>query len=600
MTDLQRKIASFHAFLMLRIAVYSALMGLLVALVIVIAAPWLRDAAGLPGYWLTLALPVLFPAAYVLYVMLRRPDERTVVLAADAWCGAQGSVVSAYELEREHPDSPFVQPVSAKAIERLDRRSLPEPRLARKLLITLAVMLALVPLSRFVHAEMQNQKEEEKAEELARKVDVPPEEAAKIAQDAGAAAELAKEVGAKEQEKLADDIEQAARNAQAGGAEKERALRDANSLVDRASAPNEATTRRDSARDALKSNETTRELGEAIDNVDTLATREAINELSESVYNEDGTLNPAAAQELREALEEARKQAPNDARLRRAAEAAENLLNDSAMQSAERREKQAREQMEREGLPPEAIEAALKKLQEVDKRALERALEEFSKSSSPLRDLDLNARELEEMLKNIDLGKLDPEQAKALAETARDLGERLELDAEALRELLKQGQDFEGLEELAKRMAENYDQDAPENADQLPEWARDAVPAEMLEAWEKAARESGRPSREGSGRDGQAPGRDGSGGTGERTDTGKTNPEIGEGKTEGVDSKDTGQGEKDPDKDPERLDPNKAGDETAKRDTTGREGDSSGINTRTDEERLPRRYRDAARKYFER
>lgn len=611
MTELQRRIRAFRLHLMLRLAGYAALVGLVFALVIVIAAPWLRDEFGLPGYWATLSLPLVLPVLYVIYSMLQRPDDRTIVMAADAWCGAEGSIISAYELEREHPDSPFVKPVADKAVRKLENHRLPEPRLLRKMLVAMLVMLALVPLSRYVHAQMAESEKEKEAEEQANKVDAPPEDAEELAKEAGKAAELAKALGANQQEHLADDVEEASRKAQAGGQDKERALRDANSLVDRAKAQTEAQERREAAREALKNNETTSELAEAIDNVDAEGAKEAIDKLTDEVYRPDGTIDEEAASELTEAVKKAADKAPQDARLRRAAEAIEEKLNAGTRKSANENVEKAREQMRKEGMSEEQINAALEKLQQTDKRALERALEELSKSSSPLRDMDLSSQEVERMMKQLEGKQLSPEEAKAMAEAARQLSERLEIDAETLREMLKKGREFEGLDEAAKKMIEGKQPgETPAGPQEVPEWAKEAVPEEWKQAWKEAAEDAAREGngKSGTGRNGEGGPEEGEEGNGEggkgngrdgehEAGTGK---EIEGGKEGGVDTTDTGEGEKDPNKDPEKLDPRKAAEEKAWREKTGKESSSGGINTRDEEERLPRRYRDAARKYFER
>lgn len=605
MTELQRRIDKFRLHLMLRLAGWAALLGLLVALLVVIFAPWLRDGIGLPGYWLTIALPLAFPLAYVFFTLLRRPDDRTVVLAADAWCRAEGSIISAWELEREHPDSPFNKPVADKAVRMLDNHRLPEPPLLRKALLALLVMLALLPLSRFVYAQMQESEQDEQKQAAERKVDTPPEEAEKLAQEAAAAAERAKQLGAKQQEQLADDLEQAARNAQAGGQDKERALRDANSLVDRAKAQTEAQQRREEAREALAESEATRDLAEAIQRSDHQAARTEIEDLVEQVYNKDGRIDPARAEELRQAVQKAREQAPQDARLRRAAETLEQLLEQQALEQAQQRREQTEKDMRASGMDPEAVKQAMEKLQDVDERALARALEELAKAASPLRDLDVSGREMEELLKQLEAGKLDPSQAEEMAEAARQLSERLELDAETLREMLKDGREFEGLKKTAEEMMKNMPEgERPTGPDQVPEWARQAMPEDWKQAWKQAGEEGREPgkgtgSRQGSGEDGRE-GPDGGKGAGEGKTGDPTRPVEGGGIEEGVETSDTGQGEKDPDKDPERLDPNKAGDEKARREGSGRSAESSGLNTRDEEERLPRRYREAARKYFER
>jgi len=604
-TELQRRIDKFRLHLMLRLAGWAALLGLLVALLVVIFAPWLRDGIGLPGYWLTIALPLAFPLAYVFFTLLRRPDDRTVVLAADAWCRAEGSIISAWELEREHPDSPFNKPVADKAVRMLDNHRLPEPPLLRKALLALLVMLALLPLSRFVYAQMQESEQDEQKQAAERKVDTPPEEAEKLAQEAAAAAERAKQLGAKQQEQLADDLEQAARNAQAGGQDKERALRDANSLVDRAKAQTEAQQRREEAREALAESEATRDLAEAIQRSDHQAARTEIEDLVEQVYNKDGRIDPARAEELRQAVQKAREQAPQDARLRRAAETLEQLLEQQALEQAQQRREQTEKDMRASGMDPEAVKQAMEKLQDVDERALARALEELAKAASPLRDLDVSGREMEELLKQLEAGKLDPSQAEEMAEAARQLSERLELDAETLREMLKDGREFEGLKKTAEEMMKNMPEgERPTGPDQVPEWARQAMPEDWKQDWKQAGKEGREPgkgtgSRQGSGEDGRE-GPDGGKGAGEGKTGDPTRPVEGGGIEEGVETSDTGQGEKDPDKDPERLDPNKAGDEKARREGSGRSAESSGLNTRDEEERLPRRYREAARKYFER
>ncbi|MCA8936026.1 MAG: hypothetical protein KDB68_07455 [Planctomycetes bacterium] len=610
MSQLQRRIRAFRLHLMLRLAGYAALIGLVVALVVVIAAPWLRDQFGLPGYWLTLSLPVIFPALYVAYALINRPDARTIVMAADAWCGGEGSIISAYEIEQEHPDSPFVKPLVEKALVRLERHNLPEPRLLRKMLVAMIVLLGLVPLSRYVHAQMAESEKQKEAEEQAKKVDAPPAEAEKLAEDAGKTADLAEDLGARQQERLAEDVEQAARKAQAGGQDKERALRDANSLVDRAKAQTEAQERRESAREALKNNEVTRDLAEAIDKVDATETREAIEKLTEDVFRPDGTIDETAADELRKAVEEAAKAAPQDPGLRRAADAIQEKLSKKTQGAAKENAKQARERMQKEGLSEEEINAALELLQQTDKRALERALEELSKSSSPLRDMDLNNQEIERMMKQLEGKQISPEEAKAMAEAAKQLSERLELDAESLREMLKKGREFEGLEETAKKMVEGMQPgEMPEGPQEVPEWAKDAVPEDWKQAWEEAANEQSRQgegSREGSGKaEGKGDGEgsqdgEGEGGSGKTDPKNGKSPDIEGGKEEGVDTSDTGEGEKDPDKNPETLDPKKAAEEKAWREKTGNSSNSSGINTRDEEERLPRRYREAARKYFER
>jgi hypothetical protein len=608
-TELQRSIRAFRIHLLIRLAGYAALMGLVIALVIVIAAPWLRQYTGVPGYWLTLFLPLIVPAIYVAYALLQRPNERTTVLAADQWCGAEGSIISAYELEREHPDSPFTRPVVEKAIDRLRQRRLPEPRLLRKLMIAMLVLFALVPLSRLVHAQMDEAEQEaEGFRTRGSKTEVAEKEAEAMAKEAGLAAELAKQLGASEQEGLANDLEEAARQAQAGEQDKERALREANSLVDRARAQTEAQDRREEARDALKERGATRELGEAIDNADPREAEQAIRKMAEDVFQPNGEIDRAKAEELKRAMEDARNAAPQDLRLRRAAEQIENMLEEDNLKKAQTRREELEKEMKGQGLSEEQLAAAMEKLNELDKETLQRALEEMSKAASPMRDMD--AKQMEELLKQLEAGEIDPEEAKRLAETAKQLSERLELDAETLREMLKSGREFEGLDKAAEEIVKKMGEGQAGGPQEIPEWAKDAVPEEWVKEWQEAERaghdndESGRENGNGGSngngerRDGE--GTEGGGKGGKPEGGGSTKPVDEGGKEEGVDTGDTGEGEKDPNAKEEKLDPNKARDEKANREKTGRDSDSKGINTRDEEERLPRRYRDAARKYFER
>ncbi len=602
LTDLQRSLRSFRLQVMLRVFSYAALCGLLLALVLVVAAPWIQNFLGEYAYWITLAVPIAFPVAWMLAAWFSIPDERTVVMAADAWCGGKGEIVSAWELERANPDSPFAKPVAENAIRSLRRRRLPEPRLLRKLLAALVVLLALVPLSRVVHAAVQDDKEEEKQREQAAKTDVDPKLAAMLARDAGDAAEKAKDLGADQQEQLADDIEQLARNAQAGGQDKERALREANSLVDRAKSQRETQEARGNAREKLSESPATRRLAQAIENADPEETRRAIEAITEELRNSDGTIDPDAAAKLREAVEKAAAEAPHDPALRRAAEKLGGMLDEKAERERAARDKRARENMTEQGLSEAEIDAAIAAMRMVDAEALRKALEEFSKTASPMRDID--SRQAEELLRKLESGEITPEQARQLAEAARELAGRMEIDAETLREMLKKGKDFEGLEDAARRAMERAAEEGRQPGEQgIPEWAKDAVPEELLKQWQEARKaESGTPSGDGkeSGQKGRKGDQSGSDGGGHAKGNGGKSPEIDGGKDVGVETTDTGKGEKDPDSEENELDPEKAKAEAARREASGRDASSKGVNTRDDNENLPRRYRDAARKYFER
>ncbi|MBE7491468.1 MAG: hypothetical protein HS108_06905 [Planctomycetes bacterium] len=606
MDAFHKALRRFHFRLMLRLSGYAALWGLLLALLAVIAAPWLRQVLGAPDYYVTLALPVVLPGLYVAWVWLRRPDTRTIVQAADAWSGNTGAVVAAHELAQDHPDSPFVGPTLERATALMIQARLPEPAPLRWAMTALLVMLGLVPLSRWAHAQMQQTVEQEKAREAAKKVDVPPAEAEKLAKEAGTAAETAKQLGATQQEKLADDLEQAARDAQAGGQDKERALRDAHALVDRARTQRQQQDARQDARDALRKNDDLRELVAASERADARAVAEQARQLVEQLQAPDGTLDPEKARQMREAIEEARRMAPNDAGLRRAAEALKASLDERARKNTRAAREQLARSLAEEGRTDEEVRQALARLDELDRQALARQLEELARQISPLRDLDPSGKRMEELLRQIKDRKLSPEQARELAEQARELSKRLELDAETLRRMLQEGRSFEGLEELAREMVRQArEQGTPIQPGEAPDWVQKELPKEWQEAGRAGRDGTGQGGRQGDDSGGaQAEGRDGgpdTRGGGHSPNTREPTRGVdGHGTREGVDTRDTGQGDKDPGGKPERLDPDKAKDERARREATGAEGTGTGVNTKEEEERLPRRYRETARKYFER
>jgi hypothetical protein len=217
-------------------------------------------------------------------------------------------------------------------------------------------------------------------------------------------------------------------------------------------------------------------------------------------------------------------------------------------------------------------------------------MEEFAQAASPLRDID--PRAAEDLLKQLDMGKLSPEDAQKLAQAARELSERLQVDAETLREMLRKGREFEGLEGAAREAMKRAQAEGNQPGEgSVPDWARREATDEMKKAWRESQGEGGQPSSGGSGQ-----------GKGEGSSTTKGNPtrELEGGVEAGVETTDTGRGKRDPDAEENELDPTKAGDETANRNETGREGASKGVNTRDDQSHLPRRFREAARKYFER
>ncbi|MCC6465284.1 MAG: hypothetical protein IT463_08100 [Planctomycetes bacterium] len=609
MSVLDHQLRLFRARLLARLAGYSALWGLCCVVAVLVAAPWLREYAGWPDYdwsfWLPLVLPVLMGGL----ALVLRPDMRTTVLLADAWHGNSGAIVSAWELQHSAPDSPFTAPVAAKAAGAMQENRFREPRLLWRLLMALVVLILLMPLSRWVHAQMDEKQRKEDEQQAAQKLDVPPEVADKLAQDAGKSAEEAKKASARQQETLADDIERAARDAQAGGGDKERALREANSLVERAHGQTEGQQGRDAARDELARNEATRELAEALESVDPERVEKAIRDLAKSAYNEKGELDPEKAKQIRDAVDAARKEAPGDQQLRRAADALERALSEKAIKDAGNSREKLRSEMTAQGKTPEEIEKALQQAGQLDKEALAKALEEMARSASPLRDLDPSGRQAQELLRKLESGEISPEQAQAMIEAARELSQRLELDAETLREMLKQGRKFEGLDKAAEEVIRRAGQEGRKiTPGEMPEWGDPKIPEEWRKAAEAEARArrertgEGRPGREGEGgrgTPGGGTGTEGDGGPG-GTGNGHSREVATPGTEGGVDTTDTGQGGKDPNGKPEELDPTKAGHERATREAGTRSGSSGGLNTRDEEEQLPRRFRDAARKYFER
>ncbi len=652
MTDLQRDLRRFYFRLSLRVASYAALWGLVLALPVVIAAPWLRDWYGLPGYWATMALPVILPAFYAAIVLFVKPPEREQVLAADYWFGDTGSIVSAYELEKARPGDAFVEPISRQARSLMHDKPLPEPRWLRRALIALAILLLLTPLSRWAYAQMEEHKQEDEKQKQAKKPDVKPADAEKIAKSAGEAAEKAKEIGSRQQEKLAEALEDAARRAQAKADDKERAMREANAVADQAKAQSNGQKERQAARDAMTGSPEAEELRKAIESNDPERIEEAIKKASEEIYKKNGEVDTATANEMRKAVEAARRAAPNDPAIKRAAEAAEEQLRKAKVKgenpNAERNAEDAlRKKMTREGAKGDEIEKAVNEMRrenderrKVDSAEMKKALEELAKAIDPKRDIDPTGKRAEEIRKQVEKGEITPEQAEAMVKAARELAKQMEIDAETLKEMIKQGKDFEGMEEVAKRIAEQAKKDAQNGKpnigpEDVPDWVKKAMEDKewqeiAKELAKKAAERKGDPGdageegqpgegkegKPGEGKEGQpgegktgpdgkpfegdGSGKDG-GGSGE-TKVGPDGKPIDPktGKPEGVDVKDTGKGEKDPDALKKELDAKKAAEEKAAREATGRKGTGDDVNTKEELDRLPRRYRDAARKYFER
>ena len=258
------------------------------------------------------------------------------------------------------------------------------------------------------------------------------------------------------------------------------------------------------------------------------------------------------------------------------------MLDQKTLDRAQAKRDEIKKKQKDGQIDPEAAKAALEMLKNADKKFLEQALKDFAENASEMRDGKQGA-DLKELKKALEEGTISPEDAKDMAKQARELSKRLQIDAEALEKMLKEGKDFEGLEELAKEMAKQAAKKQEGNPDgssgsgdpnangerkDLPDWAR---------------------SDGGNGK-----------GEGDGNPRHRKDPKIEGSSQEGVDSKNTGEGELDPDSKEEKLDPNKATDENAGRDLSGNRSDSNSLNTREDQNRLPRRYQNAARKYFER
>lgn len=571
MSELNRSLITFRRRMLMRALGYASLWGLAAALLVVVAAPWLQPMVGLPLYWITLGLPVLLPLLWVAAAWLRLPDERTIVLAGDAWSGAKGEIVAAWELERNAPGSPFAAPLVNSARQKLSKLRLPEPRWMRKLLVATLLLLAMVPLSRVARGELLPGNG---TGGLARAnaAEVKPQDATAIEKDAAEAAKQADRIEANGQRQLAEDIAQLARDARAGSKDKEHALREANSLVDRAASQLESRERMERVRESLADSEATQAMAEAIDAADPAALQSSIDEIADKITS-DGAFSPELAAEVKEALERAAAEAPQNAELRRAAESAANVLDRSAAEERARREEQARQSMTEQGLDPAAIERALETMRRMDNEALRRALSEFCKAC--------NGGDDGALMDRVQQGELSPEQARALAEAGREMAERLELNAETLREMLQQGGNFEGLEEIARRAFEQSQANGRRRGENAsPEWAREQAPEQVQREWEEAAA---------AGSGGHSPNR-----------RNADSAEVGPSRTAQVDVEGDSGREDDPDAEPQELDPNKAREESTGREASGRDATSRGIGAEDDTDRLPRRFRTAARLYFDR
>ena len=311
MDTLESQLKRFHRTLVARQVLTALLWGGVLSLAILVAEPWLRASFGLSQFWIRLSIPI-FPAICVIFAIKNRPDKRAAAMVADSWYATNGSVTSALELELADADNPFLPPVKKLAEQRLKRCSVPLSAIAVRLLIAVVILAVGVFASRGIHAWYTAEEAEAQAEAEKNKVDVPEEEADKLADDIAKAAQEAQEIEAKAQEQLADELERAARNAQAGGAEKDDALAEAKSLKDRADNQVDAQEARESARNELEKNRLTKDFSGAIDDLDPRKLQSEIEKLANEVHRPDGSIDPQKAEELRRSIDQARRQAPLD------------------------------------------------------------------------------------------------------------------------------------------------------------------------------------------------------------------------------------------------------------------------------------------------
>jgi hypothetical protein len=521
----------------------------LASLIVLAVAPWLRDGWGFPGPLASLLMAPGLSLLGALLALARLPGEQEVLLAADHWSGAAGGIASAYEIQRTAPESPFAVPLHRRA-RAAAQRPVPPPRHLGWWLAALVLMLAALPVSRHLYAEAVATPRA--VVELA---EVRPEEAQSVAEDAAQVAEEAAELNAPVLERLAADIARSARNA-ATRPPAEPALREANALLDRLRARQDTSDRLAQTRADLAAREATRPLAESLAAMDLRALDLAAARLSESILEGD----QSAYEDARRAAEVAMRTAGSDEHQARAAQRLSELLKEMSPSAREALRGQRLSEMAERGLRPEQMEAALKALEVMDKELLKKALEEFARAASALRDLDLSG---------LDLADLSPEELRGALERAAELLQRLQLDAETLRDMLRQGRDFPGLQDAAMRMA-------GQGAQGMPQWAMEIL--------------------------GLAPAQGNDGGHVPNRPGERSSPVPREGEPDDADRvyvADTGDGDTQPGR-REQLDTDGAQGEQARRVDTGRRLEGAGADAYDPVESLPRRYREAARRYFER
>ncbi|MCC6572744.1 MAG: hypothetical protein IT462_03040 [Planctomycetes bacterium] len=555
MTDFSRQFRRFVARLGLRRASYWALWGLAAVLATVAAAPWLGV-----DWTVLMALCVSVPCIAAAAALAGKPARRDAALAADHWSGGQGSIVAAVEIA---PENPFRAYVEAQALQSLRAGRVPAPRTLRYLFSTIAVLACLMPLSRYAYAAWGEGTQKARSADSTGKPGIDPDQAADLARHAGTLAENAKKLGATGQEQLADAIEDAAKRAQAGADNKENALRNANALADKAREQTRGQEERDKAREAMKQSDAAKALAKASEQLDPAKLDAAAKETADKMFA-DGKVNAAAANELCEALKKAAEAAPHDATLKQAAADALKELSPEKLAAMEKLLEEKKSELKAAGASDDVASKELKKLQDEQAKELARSLGEMAKAASLMRDLDPDGKLAAEMMKELMKGGASMEQLKQMAEQAQEMSKQLEFDAETLREMIKQGKQFPGLEEHARQMMEkSLKEGKPIDPGAIPEWGNAAKEALRDKAGPVA---SGKKPVAGS-------------------DT-------------GVDVNPRTDGPKDPDKDPAKLDPTKAGSETSKLNATGGKATGGTVETAEEVDRLPRRYRDAARKYF--
>ncbi len=559
MSDFGRDFARFSIRVRMRRASLWALWGLAASLALIAAAPWLAL-----DFVVLIALPALLPLAFAATALATGPGRREAAILADFWTQGQGSITAALELA---PDNPFLPRVQERALHSLRAGRIPAPGALRYALTCVLVLAALLPLSRHAHATWAGQNGPVVKSDRDLKPEIEPGHAAVIARSAARAAEAAKSLHAPGPESLADAVEDAARRAQAGADDKERALRNANSLVDRARRQTRDQQARELVREQLAAGEATRAIADAAKSPDPAALDKAANDAAKSLFN-GANVDRSHAAELRDALQKAAAAAPHDAQLKQAAADAMKELSPEKLAAAEAALARKHEELKSRGAADEVIAREMEQAGQQAGAGLRESLKALGQAAHLMKDLDPEGKLAKDVLERM-MREGGGDRLAEMAEQARKMSSQLQFDAETLREMLKHGRNFPGLEEHARQLMEKSLKDGkPMDPSGLPRWGQDALPEEMRKA---AAHNRAKNADTGSGR-----------------------------KRTGVDVETRRDGPVDPEGKTIRHDPSKAPDETSRLNPTGTRTVGGSAEPVDDLDRLPRRYRDAARKYFDR